>query len=1116
VWPKKCVLVSLILALSAVFFGCEEDTSITCIEWTPDGKTVLFAFDGKIYRYRVGSKEFARPLIEGGLVEDRFSVSPDGAFVYFTGDLKGSFDIWRLAIAGGALTRLTEALEKEFSPVIAPDGNTLFYVRQDGTGTDLWRLDLATMRGVRLTRNRDIEMFPAVSPDGTLVAYASAKPDGTKSLQLIDVGTKRTLPLLGEYDSILSIRFSPDGKYIGFIADGKIHAIRTSYRELSGLDYHTRLAGLTKAYREVGDGLAFTWHKDSHAVLFSDEAGDLLLRNFDWGSKSRFFVGQGRDDLPRYSPDGKYVALATGLREEGKEPVSPILLVVSRDKKEYHWGAGPLITIAAWCKEEGRLADALWALSLLEKETVNQQDLRELYSAKAEILIRLGRYQEAAEIYERHFPYEPLKLVELYLYYVGDLRKARKILTISQDEDVKKRAAMLLPLDDAQLKLFAEAERKLLNGDFNASIAAHRKFTAEFPRTKAAEFLSFEMGRIFFEHMQQPAKALETYRRALKDYPGSEYAMEAHASLVDIYRSQRKWRQALAEVEKVLELCDDSRRCARLVLEGTRILLFNLEDAERAEAFARRLTEYRPAEAGEVLAEVVSIFDQAERYDISNELLPFLIAAYEVDVREISGLVKSLDFMTDEDFVSARFEKIPGWFLERVDILIDGMPESREREDLQMVKTFFLQRTSAGLIEAWSTSEMASGDMEEDLHRNIRIGVYYAIANMAQNERNVERALSYYSKLALTTDSRELYGTYEECSILLSEADGEKKEQLISLLLDFLDNERERRVAFWGEAARFYGILSEAAGARRDEREEIELRRTRAERTKPFYRKLLSEEAVPSLADNAYYRLISAEDDEAWQLYVETRGGLPGVINPRTVEDYRTFLNLYPRSEFYGRALDELMDALERTGNFHLALDLIEGFRSQLAEARSESPEVKAHLAELLLRSGNLYSEKLLLKERGAGAYEELFKNYQHSAEWSEAARQLSLYYDETSRYEQEIEVLTSLVERRPQFKWVLKGEASLALARALEKDGQWPRAEKAYIDFFADFPDHPEAESGSLFLAIFDRLSDKSVRTIYSEHPAAVKGVISQMSPRGRERLYKIVPELRDALDAG
>jgi len=1111
---KKPLFIFLIAFLTLLIIGCEEESSISCIEWTPDGKNVVFAFDEKIYLYEVGSKEFARPLITKGLVEDRFCVSRDGRYIYFSGNLKGSFDIWQLEIESRKLSRLTEAPEKEFSPVISPDGRNLFYIEYKGASADLWRLDLPTKKRTRLTRNPDVEMFPAVSPDGTLLAYASVKPTGEKSLNVIDPDTKKITPLIGDFDSILSIRFSPDGKYIGFVADGKVHSILLSYRELSGKDYLKRLAGLKKAYKVLAGAVDFDWDDDSDAALYSDASGDIFTKKLGGARGRRFLASAGREDLPRCSPDGKYIALATGVKSEGKKPVSPALLVISRDGKRYYWGFGKLRTIMSWCKEEGRFSDALWAAGLLEKETSSAKELQELYGQKAAILMRLGEYSEAAEIYRKHFQEEPLKLVEVYLYYTGDFEKAREILSSAEGEngELGKLAEQALPLDDAQLKLYCEAQRKLRDSRFKRAVKARENFIHSFPGTEAAEAFSFEIGEILFAHMNQPARALETYRRSLREYPDSAFAVDAHATLAAIYKSQRRWPRALEEIEDLLKICRDNTRCAQFVLEGTRILLFNLKDKERARNFARQLVKFKPPQgACEVLVEDVTLFDKSGDYDIANDILKLLIAEYEVDVRDLPGLIRSLDFLSEDEFVSARFDKIPAWFLRRVDILIEAMPEAPERDDLRALKIFFLQKNSADLIKAWEKTEYLTQDMDEELYQNIRSGVFYSIANMAQNEKDVLRALRYYSKLALSTGPRELYRTYEDCILRLEEAKGGRRKELESVFLGFLNAERDRRVAFWGDVSKFYAIASEAGGMPSGEIDEERLNRARIQKTNAFYRRVLSEKLAPPILDNARYRLISALRDEDWYLYADTRSDSPGIINPRTVEEYVGFLHLYPASELYGRAFDELMAALEGAGNYWLALNVIKDLRSSLEQASGKNSEAAANIPLLLLSSGKIFSDKLLMKGRGSDAFEEIVRKYPQSPQWPEAAKCLALYYDGASEYAGAIRVLTELIEKRPDFEWVVRGDAALALARAFEKNQDWENAEKNYVTFLTDYGDHPDAESGALLLEIFERLSEKAIKEIYTGNRDAIISIMPEMNISEKEKLLNIIPALRD-----
>ena len=1114
---KYSRILSLILAagLLVLSAGCEEKTSISCIEWTPDGTGVVYGLEGKIYYYRVGGKDFAAPIVDKGFVEDRLSISPDGRFVYFTGNMGGSFDIWQAEIETKKLERLTEAPEKECSPVILPGGKKVVYLKYNGDESDLRELDLETKEKRQLTDTPEAEMLPAASPDGTLVACASASGDGERNLQVVDLGTGESTVMIGGYDSITSIRFSPDGKYIGFAADGKIHAILTSYKELRGLDYLAKIAGLKKAYVVAAEGDDFDWGGDSDSIVFSDSGGDIHRKKLSSSAKNQpLLASAGRDDLPRTSSDKKYIALSTGiLPEEGENPVSATLLVLSSNKKKYHWGSDNLTTIISWCESEGRYEDALRVLSLLEKITRSEKDLQEVYRTKAEMLVKDGKFKEAAEIYEKYYQGEVVKPAEIYLYHIGDFEKAKALLATAgtYDEKAQRLAEQILPLNKNQLKLFVDAQNKLQEGNYNEAIKAREKFIKDYPREKASEYFTFEIGEILFKNMDNPRKALDAYRETLREYPDSVIVLHARENLVEIHKVQKQWQKAIDELDEILVLCADNDKRMEYVLEGLQIILFRIKDATRARKYAEQLFKFKPeTQAARVPVEVVSLFDRSGNHGISNELLKLLIEGYGIDVQDIPGLIRSIDFINEDEFVRSRFDRIPSWFLDRVDILIEAAAESEERNNLKALKIFFLQRESMGLIEAWGKTRDVTKEMEEGLLENIRAGVFYSIANMAQNEGNIDRALQYYSKLSLITNRYEMYRTFENCISHLTEEDGGETWKVRTVFLEFLNNERLRRVAFWGDASKFYAFLSGEAESH-PEKFDSPVSKSIIDETNAFYQKILSNKSAGPIVDNAYYRIISSGGDSGWQLYSDRRGSSAGIIDPRAVRKYTDFLSLYPEAEFYSRALDELMDELEKSGNYLLALSTIEKLRDSIRNNESSSAEAKSHLPELLLRYADISGEKLLLRDKAAEAYRTIVSDYPQSAQWEKAAQSLALFYDAASDYEREIKLLEELIDKRPACEYVTGGEALLALARAYDKNKDWESAERHYLEFLNEYREHPAVQDGTLLLEIFDKLSESAIKEIHKNHPDAILSAIPEMNAEEKERLFRIIPEIRD-----
>jgi len=121
-------------------------------------------------------------------------------------------------------------------------------------------------------------------------------------------------------------------------------------------------------------------------------------------------------------------------------------------------------------------------------------------------------------------------------------------------------------------------------------------------------------------------------------------------------------------------------------------------------------------------------------------------------------------------------------------------------------------------------------------------------------------------------------------------------------------------------------------------------------------------------------------------------------------------------------------------------------------------------------------------------------KQFPDAAEWAEAEKRLIEAMIRDDDLAPAVGRLTGLREKRPDFEWVKKGHATLELAKALEKLGDWPRAEAEYVRAITkEWP--------------FD--GDERVKLL--------RRLLPRLSPASVERILQAVPEdLQKARDGG
>jgi len=146
--------------------------------------------------------------------------------------------------------------------------------------------------------------FPAVaiSPDGSQLVYVATR-GGRTQLMLRPMNAVDAIPLPGTTDAI-SPFFSPDGRSIGFFADGKMKRVPVS-------------GGSAVAICDAAIGFGGTWAADDTIVFASTTGSPLFRVDARGGVASRVTTldaarGEFSHRWPQLLPDGKTVLFTVG------------------------------------------------------------------------------------------------------------------------------------------------------------------------------------------------------------------------------------------------------------------------------------------------------------------------------------------------------------------------------------------------------------------------------------------------------------------------------------------------------------------------------------------------------------------------------------------------------------------------------------------------------------------------------------------------------------------------------------------------------------------------------------------------------------------------------------
>ena len=111
----------------------------------------------------------------------------DGKAVVYA--MQGS--LWRQEVESGTAEQLTDDSGADYQPDCSPDGTSVVFVRYDGRSMELMLLDLRSGKVSALTSNGAVNVEPRWSPDGRRLAYVSTEGTGHFLLHLADVRDSR-------------------------------------------------------------------------------------------------------------------------------------------------------------------------------------------------------------------------------------------------------------------------------------------------------------------------------------------------------------------------------------------------------------------------------------------------------------------------------------------------------------------------------------------------------------------------------------------------------------------------------------------------------------------------------------------------------------------------------------------------------------------------------------------------------------------------------------------------------------------------------------------------------------------------------------------------------------
>ena len=306
-----------------------DDANELVSGWSRDSKAIYFQstsheISGLLDVYRVAADGGTPMQVAGDRYTTEYFAAPaPSGELAITARANAASQWWRKGhshldeseiwiVRNTAYEPVTKGGAKDAWPMWGGDGKTLYFMSDRSGAQNIW----STTKQVTTFKDGRV-LWPTISNDGRTIAFErdfGIWTVDTSSGQAREVAiTLHGAPAAAAVehrtftDQVQELALSPDGKKIAFTVHGEIFSASAK----DGGD-------AARVTNTVGDDAELAWAPDSRRLAYmSDRDGTnhLFLYDFGTGRETQLTSGRGRDDMPRFSPDGKWLAFERDSRE---------------------------------------------------------------------------------------------------------------------------------------------------------------------------------------------------------------------------------------------------------------------------------------------------------------------------------------------------------------------------------------------------------------------------------------------------------------------------------------------------------------------------------------------------------------------------------------------------------------------------------------------------------------------------------------------------------------------------------------------------------------------------------------------------------------------------------